>query len=100
MEYPRGSMNASPMLQIDSTMFSAMAPVRVRNPAPIAVAGALSGSSVGAQLFERRANFGFQAGWAGRRRMPTPCSPSDVASNICIGPASLIGGIAVRQPYD
>ena len=39
-------------------------------------------------------------GTAGRKRMPTPRSPSDAASKTRVGQTSSIGGLAVRQPHD
>ena len=37
---------------------------------------------------------------AGRKQVPTPCSPSDAAWKPCAGTTSSIGGFAASQPLD
>ena len=39
-------------------------------------------------------------GAAGRKRAPTPCSPSDAASKTCVGPTFSNGGLVASQPHD
>ena len=41
-----------------------------------------------------------RAGAAGRKRVPTPCSPPNGASKTTAGLTSSIGGLAAPQPHD